>query len=215
MIPQKTHSYRFVAEFMLAGALLLVVWSYVSDYYLASVIHGVNMGFWLTDTSIYLRSGEAFGANVACPDVIGAIALFAASSGRRISWRICGMILSIFFLWLLQATMLLIELKLAQSSVQSAASVHLIRTWSGPTMSLLLWFGFFHSRSGMPCRRDNSAALTAAQEPQIDTIPTSRSITTPLKFAGQTIGCAQPQSQRRRHSAKSKKRAQRARRAIA
>ena len=150
MIPQKTHSYRFVAEFMLAGALLLVVWSYVSDYYLASVIHGVNMGFWLTDTSIYLRSGEAFGANVACPDVIGAIALFASSSGRRLSWRICGMALSAFFLWLLQATMLLVELKLSLSSVHSAEFVHLIRTRSGTALSLLLWFGFFHSRSAFP-----------------------------------------------------------------
>lgn len=194
---------------MIAGALLLAVWSYVSDYYLASVIHGVNIGFWLTETSIYLRSGEALGSNVACPDVVGSIALFAASSGRCLSWRICGMALSMFFLWLLQASMLLIELKLAQSSVQSAEFVHLIRTWSGPALSLLLWFVVFHSRPGLASTGGESTGKTVGQVPQTEDRPPSLSTTEPLKFARQTNGCPQPQSQRRTHSAKSKKRARR------
>ncbi len=206
MTAQKTHSYRFLVEFMLAGALLLFVWSYVSDFYLASVIHGVNMGFWLTDTSIYLRSGEAFGNNVACPDVIGAIALFAASSGQRISWRLYGMALSVFSLWLLQASMLLIELQLAQSSTQSAELAHLIRTWSGPALSLLLWFGFFHSRSGLASTGGESTDKTVGQGPQTADRPPSLSATEPLKFAGQSNGRPQPQSQRRTHIPKSKKR---------
>ena len=209
MASHETHRYRFLVEFMLAGALLLVVWSYVSDLYLASVIHGVNVGFWLTDTSIYLRSGEAFGNNVACPDVIGAIALFAASSGRRIRWRLYGMALSVFFLWLLQASMLLIELKLAQASIQSAEIIHLIRTWSGPALSLLLWVGFFHSRSGLASAGGESADSTAGQGAQGEDRPPSLSATEPLKLAGQSKGRPQPQSQRRTHIPKSKKRARR------
>ena len=52
------------------------------------------------------------------------------------------MALSVFFLWLLQATMLLVELKLSLSSVHCTEFVHLIRTWSGTALSLaiVVWF---------------------------------------------------------------------------
>ena len=115
------------------------------------------------------------------------------------------MALSAFFLWLLQASMLLIELKLAQSSIQSAEIVNLIRTWSGPALSLLLWVGFFHSRSGLASAGGESADPTAGQGAQGEDRPLSLSATEPLKFAGQTKGRPQSQLQRRTHISKSKK----------
>jgi hypothetical protein len=66
---------------------------------------------------------------------------------------------------LLQASVLLIELKLAQNSIPSAEIAHLIRTWSGPALYLLLWFGFFHSRSGLASTGGESTDKTVGQGP--------------------------------------------------
>jgi hypothetical protein len=101
--------------------------------------------------------------------------------------------LSVFFLWLLQASVLLIELKLAQNSIQSAEIAYLIRTWSGPAISLLLWFGFFHSRSGLASTGGESPDKTVGQGPQTEDRPPSLSATEPLELAGQSKGRPQPQ----------------------
>ena len=78
---------QFLCEFLLVGAFLLLGWTYVSDLYLESLLGGVNLGLCFTNTSIYLRSGESFTQGVACPDVVAAAALFAASSAATAT---CG-----------------------------------------------------------------------------------------------------------------------------
>ena len=52
---------KFLCEFLLAGALLLVGWTYISDLYLELLLGGVNLGLWFTNASIFLRSGEPIG----------------------------------------------------------------------------------------------------------------------------------------------------------
>ena len=130
---------NFLCEFLLAGALLLLGWTYVSDMYFASIMEGVNLGLWFTDTSIYLRSGQPFAAGVACPDVIAAAALFMASSGRSWSWRIGGVVVVVLMLWLLQVVLMLLELHLAIYQVGMVEVVSVIRSWAGPPLALLLW----------------------------------------------------------------------------
>ena len=70
---------RFICEFLLSGALLLMGWTYVSDFYMEFLLSGVQFGLQLTDIPIYLRSGQPVGQGVACPDIIAAAALFAAA----------------------------------------------------------------------------------------------------------------------------------------
>ncbi len=92
---------KFLCEFLLAGALLLVGWTYVSDLYLELLLGGFNLGLWFTYASIFLRSGELSGQGVVCPDVIAAAALFAASSGRSLHWRLGGTAVAVILLWFL------------------------------------------------------------------------------------------------------------------
>ncbi|MEE2657336.1 MAG: hypothetical protein VX733_02450 [Candidatus Latescibacterota bacterium] len=132
---------QFLCEFLLAGAFLLVGWTYVSDLYLESLLGGVNLGLWFTNASIYLRSGEPFGQGVACPEVIAAAALFTASSSRSLRWRLRGVVVSVSILWFLQAGLIVLELHLVTRQVAGQELVALIRSWSGPALVLMVWVG--------------------------------------------------------------------------
>ena len=132
---------QFLCEFLLVSAFLLVGWTYVSDLYLESLLGGVNLGLWFTNASIYLRSGEPFAQGVACPDVIAAAALFAASSNRSLRWRLRGVTVSVSILWFLQAALIVLELHLVARQVAGQELVVLIRSWSGPVLVLMVWVG--------------------------------------------------------------------------
>ena len=132
---------RFLCEFLLVGAFLLLGWTYVSDLYLESLLGGVNLGLWFTNTSIYLRSGESFTQGVACPDVVAAAALFAASSSRSLRWRLLGVAVSVSILWVLQGALIVLELYLVTWQMAGQELLPLIRDWSGPALVLMVWVG--------------------------------------------------------------------------
>ena len=132
---------RFLCEFLLVGAFLLLGWTYVSDLYLESLLGGVNLGLWFTNTSISLRSGESFTQGVACPDVVAAAALFAASSSRSLRWRLLGVAVSVSILWVLQGALIVLELHLVNWQMAGHELVPLIRDWSGPALVLMVWVG--------------------------------------------------------------------------
>ena len=99
---------RFICEFLLSGALLLMGWTYVSDFYMEFLLSGVQFGLQLTDIPIYLRSGQPVGQGVACPDIIAAAALFARS-GRSLRWRLFGTAIAALLTSLLQSVLILLR----------------------------------------------------------------------------------------------------------
>lgn len=131
---------KFICEFLLSGALLLMGWTYISDLYMEFLLSGVRFGIELTDIPIYLRSGQPVGQNVACPDIIAAAALFAASSGRSLRWRFCGMAVAALLTSVLQAAFILLELQLLVRQMSGQEVVALIRDWFGSAMVLMVWF---------------------------------------------------------------------------
>ena len=131
---------KFLREFLLAGALLLAGWTHVSDLYLKLLIDGVNLGLLLTKASIFLRSGYPIGQGVVCPDLIAAAALFVASSGRSLYWRMGGTALAVILLWFLQVALIVLELQLVFWAIGGQEIVALVRDWSSPALVLMLWF---------------------------------------------------------------------------
>ena len=156
---------QFLCEFLLAGAFLLVGWTYVSDLYLESLLGGVNLGLWFTNASIYLRSGEPFAQGVACPDVITAVALFAASSNRSLRWRLRGIAVSVSILWFLQAALIVLELHLVTRQVVGQELVALIRSWSGPVLVLMVWVGGRGSIIGPTAEQENPQTTALESRP--------------------------------------------------
>ena len=76
-----------------------------------------------------------------CPDVIAAAALFAASSGRSLRWRLGGTAVAVILLWFLQAVLIVLELQLVSRQLAGSEIVALVRDWTGPALVLMLWFG--------------------------------------------------------------------------
>ncbi len=162
---------KFLCEFLLAGALLLVGWTYVSDLYLELLLGGVNLGLWFTNASIFLRSGEPIGQGVVCPDVIAAAALFAASSGRSLRWRLGGTAVAVVLLWFLQAALIVLELQLVSRQLAGPEIVALVRDWTGPALVLMLWFGGRGSLIGSRAEQESPRAsapksISAPVEPE-------------------------------------------------
>ena len=156
---------QFLCEFLLAGAFLLVGWTYVSDLYLESLLGGVNLGLWFANTSIYLRSGEPLFQGVACPDVIAAAALFTASSSRSLRWRLRGVAISVSIIWFFQVALIVLELHLVTRQIAGQELVGLIRSWSGPALVLMVWVSGRGSLLGSRAEQENPQATALESRP--------------------------------------------------
>ena len=134
--------------------------AYVSDSYLDVLQSGVNLGLQFTEASIFLRSGEPIVQGVVCPDVVAAAALFAASAGRSLRWRLGGTVLAVALIWLLQSPLIVLELQLAIYHYAGGEIVALVREWSGAAVVLLLWFATCGSllRCGAEPQRNAASA---------------------------------------------------------
>ena len=117
---------------------MLVGWTYASDRYLDLLVSGVYLGLQFTEASIFLRTGEPIAWGVVCPDVVAAAALFAASSGRSLRWRLGGP-----FMTLPRSALIVLQLQLAIHNYAGGKVVALIREWSGTALLLPLWFSAY------------------------------------------------------------------------
>ena len=162
---------KFLCEFLLAGALLLVGWTYISDLYLELLLGGVNLGLWFTNASIFLRSGEPIGQGVVCPDVIAAAALFAASSGRSLRWRLGGTAVAVILLWFLQAALIVLELQLVSRQLAGLEIVALVRDWTGPVLVLMLWIGGCGSLLGSRAEQESPRVSAPKSAPKSISAP--------------------------------------------
>ncbi|MBN64515.1 MAG: hypothetical protein CME20_24405 [Gemmatimonadetes bacterium] len=137
--------------------------------YLDLLFSGVNLGLQFTEASIFLRTGEPIARGVVCPDVVAAAALFAASSGRSLRWRLGGTILAATAIWLLQSALIVLQLQLAIHHYAGGEVVALIREWSGAALVLPLWFSAYGSLLRGCAHPQDTAAI--AQE----SVPVTRS----------------------------------------
>ena len=169
---------RFICEFLLSGALLLMGWTYVSDFYMEFLLSGVQFGLQLTDIPIYLRSGQPVGQGVAGPDIIAAAALFAASSGRSLRWRLFGTAIAALLTSLLQSVLILLEVQLLVRQMGGQEVVALVRDWFGSAMILMLWFSTRGKLALLPSEAGQEDAETSPllnAEPLHDAKPARRS----------------------------------------
>ena len=117
---------------------MLVGWTYASDRYLDLLVSGVYLGLQFTEASIFLRTGEPIAWGVVCPDVVAAAALFAASSGRSLRWRLGGP-----FMTLPRYALIVLQPQLAIHNYAGGKVVALIREWSETALLLPLWFSAY------------------------------------------------------------------------
>ena len=99
---------------------------------------GVYLGLQFTEASIFLRTGEPISRGVVCTDVVAAAALFAASSGRSLRWRLGGP-----FMPLPRSALIVLQLQLAIHNYAGGKVVAQIREWSGTALLLPLWFSAY------------------------------------------------------------------------
>lgn len=96
---------RLLLTFTLVTGVLLLLWGYLSAYYLAALVWVANGALAVTGVPLSLNSPATSDA-IVHPGVVGALALFAATGGRSLRWKMRWLTAVLIGLFATHATLL-------------------------------------------------------------------------------------------------------------
>ena len=168
--PQLPRPATFIARYVAALFLLLMLWGAISGYYLNALIALVNVATSLAGMPSQLQLPRFAGHDVVFTGVVGGIALFAVTPDRPMVWKLRWFALLVGLLSAAHLLVLFLQMHLVYLEIldhqdhdlpsQSLSAIraayrfsagYLIefwRRWGSAVLSLLLWLGALSLHGG-------------------------------------------------------------------